>query len=197
MPFDRVPAMIVTLRGRESMAALALEFLVLTAGRTGEVLGATWAEFDLQAKVWAIPAVRMKAGREHRVPLSCRAIEILSLVQPLATEAGDLVFPGREKGKPLSNMAMTQLMRRCGYGAATVHGMRSSFRDWTAELTDTPREIAEAALAHSVGDAAERAYRRGDALGKRRILMEAWASYCGGASNVVPFSPAVAVQQSC
>jgi integrase len=158
------------------MAALAIEFTVLTAARTGEVLGATWDELDLKSAVWTIPAKRMKAGRIHRVPLSGRAIAILKNLEKIRN--GDFVFPGRKRGRPLSNMSMEMILRRMKVQDATMHGFRSSFRDWVGNETHIPREIAEAALVHVVGDAAEQAYRRGDALEKRRELMKAWADYC-------------------
>ena len=158
------------------MAARALEFTILTAARTGETLGARWPEIDWETRVWTVPAERMKAKREHRVPLTDAALAIL---RPLAElREGDLVFPGQQRGRPLSGMAMEMMLRRMGT-PVTVHGFRSSFRDWVGEETDFAREVAEAALAHVVGDATERAYRRGDALGRRRGLMEAWAAYCG------------------
>ncbi len=175
MPYSEVPAFVASLREREALAALALEFVILTAARSGEVLGARWSEFDLAAKVWTIPAARMKAGREHRVPLSGRAMAILAKLAEGRT--GDFVFPGQRPGKPLSGMAMEMVLRRLK-AEVTVHGFRSSFRDWCGEETHFPREVAEAALAHVAGDATERAYRRGDALEKRRGLMEAWAAFC-------------------
>lgn len=173
------------MRDREAIAALALEFAILTAARSGEVLGARWTEFDLVAKVWTIPAARMKAGREHRVPLSGRAIAILERLAEGRT--GEFAFPGQRAGKSLSGMAMEMVLRRMKIEGVTVHGFRSSFRDWCGETTSFPREIAEAALAHVAGDATERAYRRGDALEKRRKLMEAWAGFCEpkADSNVV------------
>jgi integrase len=176
MPFDDVPEFIATLRERKAIAALALEFAILTAARSGEVLGARWAEIDLDAKVWTIPAVRMKAGREHRVPLSGRATAILETLA--AARTGDFVFPAQKAGKSLSGKAMEMVLRRMKVDGVTVHGFRSAFRDWCGETTSFPREIAEAALAHVAGDATERAYRRGDALEKRRKLMEAWANFC-------------------
>ncbi len=179
MPFEELPAFITRLRERDAVAAMALEFLILTAARSGEVLGATWAEIDLEAKLWTVPAERMKAGREHRVPLSPRAVAILEKVKPLAS--GAYVFPGRRgKGAPLSGMALQMLLRRMKV-EVTPHGFRSSFRDWAGELSHFPREIAEAALAHTVGDATERAYRRGDAVEKRREMMAAWAEFAGSA----------------
>ncbi|MCI0598589.1 MAG: tyrosine-type recombinase/integrase [Beijerinckiaceae bacterium] len=186
MPYPEVPAFMAALREREAMAALALEFLILTAARSGEVLGARWAEIDLAAKVWTIPASRMKAAREHRVPLSSRALTILAELDK--AKMGEFVFFGQRHGKPLSPMALEMMLRRMKAEGATVHGFRSAFRDWAGETTSFPRELAEAALAHVSGDSTERAYRRGDALEKRRDLMQAWASYCehGAASNVVP-----------
>src|SRR5579885_1919060 len=185
MPYVELPAFIASLRERESAASLALEFLILTAARTGEAIGARWGEIDFVAKVWTVPAERMKAGKEHRVPLSGRAMEIL---EKLAGEkSGEFIFAGQRRGKPLSSMALAMLLRRMKVKAATAHGFRSSFRDWAGDCTHFPREIAEAALAHAAGDETERAYRRGDALEKRRELMEAWASYCQpkAGSNVI------------
>jgi integrase len=181
MNYRDIPAFIAKLRERESVPVAALEFLILTAARLGEALGATWDEFDRDAKVWTIPAARMKAAKEHRVPLSTSAMAIIDRMASIRT--GDLVFPGQRRGRPLSKAALAVLMP----GGATAHGFRSGFRDWCGEETNFPRELAEAALAHSAGDATERAYRRGDALEKRRALMEAWASHCepGAAGNVV------------
>jgi integrase len=175
MHYREVPGFLESLRTREALAARALEMLILTAARSGEVLGAKWTELDLIGGVWTIPASRMKAKRIHRVPLSN---PVLALLNPLfEARISDFVFPGQAKGKPLSNMAMEMQMRRMKIDDATVHGFRSSFRDWVSEETNFPREIAEAALAHTVGDETERAYRRGDALEKRRALMEAWAGH--------------------
>jgi integrase len=181
MPYGDLPELIAKLRDTESIHALALEFLVLTAGRSGEVLGATWDEIDIDAQVWGIPASRMKAGREHRVPLSAQAMAILDRMAGIRT--GDLVFAGQRRRRPLSGVTLAALVP-----GATIHGFRSSFRDWCGNETSFPREIAEQALAHATGDATERAYRRGDALERRRALMEAWANYCepGAAGNVVP-----------
>ena len=175
MAFDDVPAFVARLRDAEGVSARALEFAILTAARSGEVLGARWSEIDLDAKVWTVPAARMKAAREHRVPLSERAVEILSA--PAAMKTGDYVFLGAKRSGPLSVMALAMVMRRTGAGNFTVHGFRSAFRDWAGERTNFPSEVAEAALAHVVGDETERAYRRGDALEKRRALMEAWAAF--------------------
>lgn len=181
MDFGDVPAFIVELRSREATAALALEFLILTAARSGEVLGARWSEIDLDAKVWTVAASRMKAGRQHRVPLSDRAVEVLDKAAELKRGSNAHVFPGQKLDRdgqtnPLSVMAFEMLLRRMKRDV-TTHGFRSSFRDWAGEATNFPREVAEAALAHTIGDSAERAYRRQDALEKRRRLMEAWANF--------------------
>jgi integrase len=187
MDFREVPAFVGELRARQAVSARALEFTILTAARSGETLGATWAEIDLKAAVWRIPGVRMKAGREHRVPLSTAALTILSEMAQLGEDGGAFVFPGARRGRPLSVMAMEMILRRMKM-EITTHGFRSSFRDWAGEVSPFPREVAEAALAHVVGDATERAYRRGDALEKRRLMMEAWAGYCepSKVGNVVP-----------
>lgn len=185
MAYEDVSAFVSQLRERGATAALALEFCLLTAARSGEVLGARWSEIDLDKKIWTLPANRMKAGREHRVPLSARAASILKRLSNL--RAGDFVFPGQARGKPLSNMAMEMMLRRMKIEGATVHGFRSSFRDWAGNVSSFPREVTETALAHVIGDKAEQAYRRSDALEKRRELMEAWAAYCEpkGSTNVV------------
>jgi integrase len=177
MPYANIPPFLAAVRKRDAIAALAIEFTILTAARTGEVIGATWSEIDLQAAVWTIPAQRMKAKRTHRVPLTARVVAILKKVMRART--GDYVFPGRKAGKPLSNMSMEMILRRMKVTNATMHGFRSSFRDWVGNETEYARELAEAALAHVVGDAVEQAYRRGDALEKRRVLMQAWEVYCG------------------
>lgn len=176
MPFGDVPGFVTRLRGSGSVSAKALEFTILTAVRTNEAIGAESGEIDLAAKVWTIPGSRTKSGREHRVPLSPRAIALLKSLPSL--DGGRYLFPGAVAGKPLSNMAMLELLRGMTDEGFTVHGFRSSFRDWAAEQTNYPREVAEAALAHVVKDATEAAYRRGDALEKRRKLMDAWAAYC-------------------
>lgn len=188
MPYAEVSAFLANLRERPSIAAMALEFLVLTAARTGEVLGSSWAEIDFTSKLWTIPAGRMKAGREHRVPLSTRALAILEKLAEAKTS--DFVFPGQRPGRPLSDMALAMVLRRMGIKGVTVHGFRSAFRDWAGDRTSFPREVAEAALAHVAGDATERAYRRSDALEKRRKLMAAWAQYLEAAarSNVIPLA---------
>ncbi len=186
MPYEDVAAFIAKLRKREATSALALELCILTAARSGEVLGMRWAEIDLDKKVWTVPAGRMKAGREHRVPLSPRATTILRQLEKL--KAGDFVFVGQARNKPLSNMSMEMVLRRMKIANATVHGFRSSFRDWAGNVSSFPREITETALAHVIGDKAEQAYRRSDALEKRRRLMDAWATYCEpkNSANVVP-----------
>jgi integrase len=173
MPFGDVPALVLKLRQSEGMGAKALEFLILCASRSGEVLGARWPEIDMASKVWTVPAERMKAGREHRVPLTARALEIL---QPLYEgRTSELVFPGIRKDAPMSSMTLAKALKTAGAGGFTVHGFRSSFRDWAGEATEFPDSLAEHALAHVVGDATVRAYRRGDALDRRRTMMEAWA----------------------
>ncbi|MCS3498681.1 integrase [Bradyrhizobium japonicum] len=186
MPYDEVAAFVADLRGREALAARALELCILTAARSGEILGMRWGEIDFEKKVWTVPAHRMKAGREHRVPLSQRATDILARLGE--GRSGEFVFPGHRPGKPLSNMAMEMMLRRMKIENATVHGFRSSFRDWAGNETSRPRELIETALAHVIGDKAEQAYRRSDALEKRRQLMEAWATYCteGSVPKVVP-----------
>jgi integrase len=176
LPYDELFDFIVVLRGQEGIAARALEFLILTATRTGEVIGARWDEIDLREKIWIVPAARMKAGREHRVPLSAATVAILEEMKKI--REGEFVFPGGKKGRPLSNMAMLAVLKRIGRSDLTAHGFRSSFRDWAAERTHFPGEVAEMALAHTVGDKVEAAYRRGDLFQKRRQLMEAWARFC-------------------
>jgi integrase len=185
MPYEDVATFIGELRKHPTTATFALEFCILTAARSGEVLGARWSEMDLAKRLWTVPAHRMKAGREHRVPLSNRAISILMQLKDL--DDGQFVFPGQKPRKPLSNMAMEMILRRMKIENATVHGFRSSFRDWAGNVTSFPREVTETALAHVIGDKAEQAYRRGDALDKRRSLMDAWAAYCDprASGNVV------------
>jgi integrase len=188
MPYREIAGFMTELRQQDSAAALALEFLILTATRSGEALGTTWDEVDLEEKLWTIPGARMKSGREHRVPLSAAAVAIIEKMA--AIRSSDFVFPGRLHRRPLSGEAMKHVQRRMGRADVTIHGFRSAFRDWAGNETNVAREVAEAALAHSIGDASELAYRRGDALEKRRKLMDAWAHYCGGgdraAAKVVP-----------
>jgi integrase len=186
MPYAEVPAFIAELRQRPATAARALEFCILTATRSGEALAARWDEMDFEGKVWTVPAGRTKAAREHRIPLSERAVHILREME--AERTGEFVFPGQRPGRPLSGMAFEMLLRRIN-SPYTAHGFRSSFRDWAGNETLFTRELAEHALAHVIGDKAEQAYRRSDALARRRELMDAWAKYCEGAAgeNVVAF----------
>jgi integrase len=178
MPYADVPAFMSTLGAAPGTAAKALMFAILTAARSGEVFGATWGEVDLEAAVWTVPADRMKKmGRTRRVPLSAPALELLKGQLP-ARGKNPYVFPGARPRRPLSIMALAMTMRRLGAGAFTPHGFRSAFRDWAGDTTSFQREVAEAALAHAVGDETEQAYRRSDALDKRRKLMDAWASFC-------------------
>ena len=188
MPYADVPALIARLGDTDAMPAKALEFLILTAARSGEVREATWREIDLGGKRWSVPRERMKAGIAHIVPLSDHVIQLLTTLAEV--RVNDFVFPGHARGRPLSGTAMAMLLRRLGYGHFTIHGFRSAFRDWAGDETHFPREVAEAALAHKVGDAVERAYRRGSALEKRRQLMQAWSDYCSNlkVANVVQFN---------
>jgi integrase len=197
MPWQDVPAFIVRLRDAHSISRLALEFVILTASRTGEVMrsvrdgavmGARWDEIDRHARIWTVPTVRMKTTREHRVPLTNRMLAILD--EAAKVRSGSFIFPNACGNQPLSEMALEMLMRRLDAKPATVHGFRSAFRDWAGETTNFPRELAEQALAHQVGDAVELAYRRGDALEKRRALMDAWSAFCEPrkSANVVPMS---------
>lgn len=176
MPFEEISAFMRELGQRPALAARALEFTILTAARTSEVLGARWAEIDLASAVWTVPACRMKGGVEHRVPLSSQALVILKGVATLAAP-DKLIFGEPSDGRHLSNMAMRALMKRMEFDRFAVHGFRSTFRDWCGELTDFAWDVVETALAHKVGTDVHRAYRRGDALQKRRELMEAWGGF--------------------
>jgi len=191
MLYEAIPAFVGALHQREAVAALALEFTILTAARTGEVIGAKWDEVDLEKAIWTIPASRMKAGKEHRVPLSPRTVEILKATQGLRKE---WLFPA-SKGGCMSGMAMSMLLRRMNVDV-TVHGFRSGFRDWSAECTGYAHEVAEMALAHTIENKVERAYRRGDLFDKRRRLMDDWATYCAtipaAGANVTPIRKAEA-----
>jgi integrase len=182
LPWQQVGDFMARIEGQDGVAALALRFLILTAARTGEVIGATWRE--IEGDVWIVPAARMKAGKEHRVPLSKAALAVLKEADKLRTVDRDsYLFPGRSDGQPLSNMALLQLLRRMGRGGdLTAHGFRSTFRDWCAE-TGKPSDIAEAALAHVSGDKTVIAYQRGDMLARRRRLMEQWSNYCATPSR--------------
>jgi integrase len=175
LPYAEIGAFVAELRRQPGEAARALEFTILTAARTGETIGATWDEIDLKAAVWIVPAGRIKAGKEHRVPLVPRVLEILRQT-PEAARKGYL-FAGRRLNAPLSNMAMLALLERMGRDDLTVHGFRSTFRDWAAEQTNYPREVAEMALAHAIGDKVEAAYRRGDLFERRRRMMAEWAKF--------------------
>src|SRR6516165_3727477 len=180
MLYAAVPVFVVELRQRPATAARALEFCILSASRSGEALAARWEEIDLDHRIWTIPPTRTKATREHRVPLSARAVAILREME--AVKLGDFVFPGQRPGRPLSGMAFEMLLRRMG-SSYTAHGFRSSFRDWAGNETHFAREVAEHALARVIGDKAEQAYRRSDALTRRRELMDAWANYCEGGAG--------------
>ena len=187
LPYSEISTFVAELRTQEGIAAHALEFAILTAARTGEVIGARWDEINIAQGLWMVPAERMKAGKEHRVPLSDTALAILERLRE--TREGNFVFPGSRAGRPISNMAMLMLLRRMGRGDLTAHGFRSSFRDWAAERTTFPAEVAEMALAHTVSDKVEAAYRRGDLFQKRRQLADAWARFCDtapAAGQVVP-----------
>jgi integrase len=189
LPFAELPDFVSKLGAQKGTAARALEFTILTAARTGDTIGAVWNEVNTSDKVWTVPADRMKARKEHRVPLSPRALAILSDEHDVRTS--DYVFPGGKAGKSLSSMAMAEVLQRMDRGDITVHGFRSTFRDWAAERTDFHSEVVEMALAHAIGDRVEAAYRRGDLFEKRRQLMDEWARYCNtpaasGRDTIVP-----------
>lgn len=189
LPYDEIGSFMADLRQREGGAAAALEFAILTAVRTGEVIGALWSEIDIAAGVWTIPAERMKGRIEHRIPLSKQALAVLRRVK--AKKVNDVVFFGQTPGEPLSNMALLMMLRRMGREDLTAHGFRSTFRDWAAERTGVASEVAEAALAHVVANKVEAAYRRSDLFEKRRVLMKQWGAYCdqprdATGSTVVP-----------
>jgi integrase len=178
LPWREISAFVATLANHQGLGALALQFTILTAARTGEAIEARWSEIDMAAAVWTVPPSRMKAAREHRVPLSDAALAVLQSVAPLRNEQhGEWVFPGARAGRPLSNMAFLMLLRRIGRDDLTAHGFRSTFRDWAAE-TGQPSDVAEAALAHTLGNKVQAAYQRGDLLERRRTLMNAWAQFC-------------------
>lgn len=209
LPYDKLPGLMQTLGETESIGRLALQFLILTAARSGEVRGARWSEVDTEEAVWTVPADRMKAGKQHLVPLSASALAVLKRMAEVASD--ELVFPGitgraadaadlgkgrpgaltRAAGKrPMSDMTLTKVLRTAGADEATVHGMRSSFRDWAAEQTSFPGEVVEAALAHTIGNKVEAAYRRTNYLEKRRGLMDAWAAFaCRREPDEVRTSP--------
>jgi integrase len=177
LPYAEMGDFMASVKKQEGVAARALEFAILTAARTGEVIGAKWPEINFAERLSTIPAERMKAGREHRVPLSDAALAIVEEMQKIRD--GEFVFPGAKAHRPLSNMAFLMLLRRMGRGDLTAHGFRSTFSDWCSEQTNFPAEVREMALAHTVSDEVEAAYRRGDLLRKRRQLMDAWARFCG------------------
>lgn len=193
LPYAKMPAFLKALRAQEGNAARALEFTIMTAARTGEVIGARRQEINTSKRMWTVPAERMKAGKEHRVPLSESALQIFNSAD---ADSPDFVFAGRQPGKPLSNMAMLNLLGRMGHDNLTVHGFRSTFRDWAAERTNFPNEVVEMALAHVIDDKTEAAYRRGELLDKRHKLMDAWADYCAqmptpaDGDNIVPLRKA-------
>jgi integrase len=187
LPGEEIGAFMVALRAMQGAGARAMEVIILTATRTSEVLNAKWSEIDLDAGLWVIPKERMKGFREHRVPLSEPAIRLLR-EQP---HHGDYVFPGKKNGAALSNMTCLQTLRRMGRGDLTVHGFRSTFRDWVSESTSYPRDVAEMALAHTIEDKSEAAYRRGDLIEKRRALMADWAVHC---STVLVSADVVAIR---
>ncbi|NKD54675.1 MULTISPECIES: tyrosine-type recombinase/integrase [Haematospirillum] len=182
MPWKDLPDFFMSLHSEDtSMSALALQFCILTGCRTNEVLQATWSEIDMKARVWSIPPARMKMGRLHRVPLARQTVSLLETLKDY--RRSQYLFPGQRQNKPLSNMSMLMMMRRLGYGHLTVHGFRSSFRDWAAEATQHPSAVAEMALAHTIKNKVEAAYRRGDMIEKRTALMQDWADYLTGCTT--------------
>jgi integrase len=191
LPYAELPAFMARLDAEEGLGAMAMRFVVLTAVRTGEAIGASWPEFDLEKAVWTVPAERTKMGRVHRVPLSKAAVALLR-TRHKATGGKGYIFPGMNPKKPLSNMAMLVTLRRMDREDLTVHGFRSTFRDWSEEMTNFPGSVAEAALGHIVGDKVEAAYRRGDLFDKRRLLMSAWGEFCTTlpteGANVIPIN---------
>ena len=191
LPWAEIGAFMAALHKLPGTGPLALQFVILTAARTGEVIGAKWSEIDLAAAMWTIPAERMKAKRQHRVPLTDAALAVLGAMLPSRPEHSDgFVFPGRKDGAGLSNMSLAAVLKRMGHGELTVHGFRSAFRQWAGERTTVAREVAEAALAHTIKDKTEAAYARSDLIDRRRRLMEQWAAFCAAieapAGAVVP-----------
>ena len=182
MPYEGVPEFLVHLRTKENVSRLALEFLILTATRSGEVRGASWDEIDVCNRLWTIPAKRMKMGKAHSIPLTQAAISILERAKSYHAPVSKLIFPGKNVKRPLSDMTLLKVLKVVNL-PYTVHGFRSSFRDWVAEQTDFPGEVAEAALAHTVANKVEAAYRRTDYLEKRRNLMRDWERFCMGSKT--------------
>lgn len=178
LPYKEIPSFMMQLRTQEGIGASALEFAILTASRSGEVRGALWPEIDMTERMWTIPGERMKAGREHRVPLSDATFTVIERMKEC--HVSNHVFPGAKQDKPLSDMSLTAVLKRMGRGDLTAHGFRSTFRDWASETTTFPREVCEMALAHTIENKVEAAYRRGDLFEKRILLMNEWAAYCGG-----------------
>lgn len=190
LPYTEIPEFIKTVRTRNDMSAIALEITILTALRTSEVIKGEWSEIDFEKEIWTIPAARTKAKRAHRIPLTPRIIQLLSQLRE--RKFNKFIFPSGKAESSLSSNAMEMLLRRLDAKNTTVHGMRSSFRDWAGDETEAQREVIEAALGHVIGDKAEAAYRRGDAMAKRRALMISWEEYCCGSkknSNVVSLKP--------
>ena len=187
LPWQEIGSFMRELRLREGTAARAVEFGILTAARSGEIRGARWSEVDLEAAVWTVPAARMKGKREHRVPLSTDALALLKS----SPQLGEVIFPGRRHESELSDMSLTAVLRRMGRADITMHGFRSTFRDWCAESVGNsfPREVCEHALAHSLPDKVEAAYRRGDLIEKRKVLMQVWADYCGKLPSSASVAP--------
>lgn len=185
LPWQEMPAFWTELRKRDGTGALCLQFTILTAARSGEARGARWSEIDPQAALWTAPASRMKTGKQHRVPLSDAALNVLRAAAEARTDQDNtaLVFPGLKRGEPMSDMTLGAVLKRMGRADLTVHGFRSTFRDWAAETTDAPNHVVEQALAHVIGNSVEAAYRRGDLFEKRRTLMADWAAFCGGAER--------------
>jgi integrase len=192
LPYTELPGFMQALKAQPGIGAQALQFAILTAARTGEVIGARWSEIDLEAQLWIVPAAHTKANREHRVPLSDQALAVLQTAKErmgTSIELKAFVFPGRHPNKGLSNMSMLKTLQRIDRGDLTTHGFRSSFRTWAAEVTDFPREVAEAALAHVVGDKVEAAYMRSTFFEKRVRMMQAWGAFCAdvqGTADVIP-----------
>jgi integrase len=192
LDWREAPAFMAKLREQDSIGAKALQFAILTGARSIEVRGATWDEIDMQAAEWNIPAHRMKAGKPHRVPLSQPALDLLCSMELLRTDTGP-VFPGRLLKRPMTDTALTRPLARAGRGDLTAHGFRSTFRDWAAEATGHPNHVVEQALAHTIGNAVEAAYRRGDLFAKRAVLMDDWAAYLTrDPAEVVPLRPSMA-----